>query len=39
MIYLCELSSAPEREEMFSDSKHQIVMEVRRGASEEARLR
>ena len=34
-----ELDCLPDREETFSDSKHQRVMEVRRGTMVTARLR
>ena len=34
-----ELARLPDREETFSDSKHQRVREVRRGAVLAARLR
>ena len=38
-VISAELNCVPEREETFSDSKHQRVMEVRRGAMVEAGVR
>ena len=37
--FCCELNCIPDSEETFSDSKHQRVMEVRRGAMVEAGVR